>query len=908
MTAWPGQEVTPTTRRGTFIPNPADARAEQAAANDAVRTDIAVSEAEAKARERASGFDATEGERKAAAFLIRALGANQSYEAQDIGPRNMVGQFFKDNFPNLLNTLPAAIGNSDARQVADSAQDEFIAASLRQDSGAAIPPEELERQRRIYFPMPGDNEDAIAAKAEARRRAVEGLRQSSGRLLGQTEERWNAMQGARQPDMVGRIPRGSEIEFNVDRWGKDGFDRNAALLDIYGVTPNQEAAISAFWNANRGNSSLTPDAVKSFYRGLGLPSVPSDDAIAQAIDSAKQGASFTGYDTSAAEQAWRQRLETEAARRGQMGAIDLAGQGLQAGLGDEAAGAGGAISALLTGGDPAEGYRFENDLRDLQLEQARAASGAAGVGAELLGNAASLGIATRIPSTARAAVREGAAAGAVPGFGYGEGADESLVGAGLGAAGGAALGRLFAPRGPRPPTPGGQVMQAADDLNAQFGTNIRPLPADVGGPMTRRATGAAAQMPLGASPIIRAGQAVTTEGEAARNAIAALVAAPREIESAGQQALSGAQKWLKTSGTRVNSLYTRARNASEGVAVPLTNARRVLDEQIAELEATPGGAPGVADLKALRDEISGGYTVDAIKRMRTTLRDRFMGDGIRRSDIERRVGTIIDAAEQDVADGLIAAGRPEAAQAWTKAAAAARDRIQTIDNVLAPVIGRRGDAPRSGEQIMDAIGRMAKGDNAKLARFVAALPRDEAASVRANVIGRLGTTNADASDFSLARFLAQWEKMTPGAKRTLFGGELTEALDKLGTVAGGAKEAQRFANFSNTGSTMGMLATGGLGVSAFSNPVLAIGGLAAQYGLGRLLASPGFARWLSRVRKNPQAAQRHVEGLSRIAAAESAIAADALGLQRQLAAAFDQGALPLAAQPSDSRETGAAAR
>src|SRR5690606_34435241 len=132
-----------------------------------------------------------------------------------------------------------------------------------------------------------------------------------------------------------------------------------------------------------------------------------------------------------------------------------------------------------------------------------------------------------------------------------------------------------------------------------------------------------------------------------------------------------------------------------------------------------------------------------------------------------------------------AAGKTEAAQAWTAASAEARKRLQVIDNVLAPIIGKRGDAPRSGEQIMKAIDGLSRTNNARLAQFIKALPAEESAAVRATVIGRLGTKNAEGTDFTLGQFLSQWEKMTPGAKRTMFGGELTEALDKLATVAGG---------------------------------------------------------------------------------------------------------------------------
>lgn len=142
-------------------------------------------ENERRQREQDAGIaaQAAEAERKAAAFFIRALGSNRSYEGTGVGPRSYVGETLHDWAPSLLNQLPSGVGNSPERQVADSAQDEFIAASLRQDSGAAIPEEELERQRRIYFPQPGDGPEVIAQKGAARRRALEGLINSAGRAL-----------------------------------------------------------------------------------------------------------------------------------------------------------------------------------------------------------------------------------------------------------------------------------------------------------------------------------------------------------------------------------------------------------------------------------------------------------------------------------------------------------------------------------------------------------------------------------------------------------------------------------------------------------------------------------------------------------------------------------------------------
>ena len=60
------------------------------------------------------------------------------------------------------------------------AQRAFTEARLRKDSGAAIPPEEFESDKKTYFPQPGDSAEVIAQKAASREVALNALRVASG--------------------------------------------------------------------------------------------------------------------------------------------------------------------------------------------------------------------------------------------------------------------------------------------------------------------------------------------------------------------------------------------------------------------------------------------------------------------------------------------------------------------------------------------------------------------------------------------------------------------------------------------------------------------------------------------------------------------------------------------------------
>lgn len=116
-----------------------------------------------------------EGERTASMYLKRTEASNAI-----AGPFEeklaRLGRQFDVQMPNLLRSAEG--------QRYRQAQDEFINASLRRESGAAIQPSEYERYARIYFVMPGDTRDTILQKQEARRRVIEGFRTDAGNLQG----------------------------------------------------------------------------------------------------------------------------------------------------------------------------------------------------------------------------------------------------------------------------------------------------------------------------------------------------------------------------------------------------------------------------------------------------------------------------------------------------------------------------------------------------------------------------------------------------------------------------------------------------------------------------------------------------------------------------------------------------
>ena len=88
---------------------------------------------------------------------------------------------FKQNID--LFGAPEMLANyvrSPEGQIYRQAQENWISANLRKESGAAIPEEEMEREIKKWFPQPGDDPKTIAKKNAARKTAARGMQKAAG--------------------------------------------------------------------------------------------------------------------------------------------------------------------------------------------------------------------------------------------------------------------------------------------------------------------------------------------------------------------------------------------------------------------------------------------------------------------------------------------------------------------------------------------------------------------------------------------------------------------------------------------------------------------------------------------------------------------------------------------------------
>jgi hypothetical protein len=119
----------------------------------------------------------TEAERKNAGFYSRALEASKNLDVleKDMASKGLFGQAWMDYAPNFAQ--------SEGNQSQIQAQRAFTEARLRRDSGAAIPPQEFENDKKMYFPQPGDTPKVLEQKRKAREKALAGMLTGAGRAM-----------------------------------------------------------------------------------------------------------------------------------------------------------------------------------------------------------------------------------------------------------------------------------------------------------------------------------------------------------------------------------------------------------------------------------------------------------------------------------------------------------------------------------------------------------------------------------------------------------------------------------------------------------------------------------------------------------------------------------------------------
>lgn len=162
----------------------------------------------------------TEAQGKATAYYSRAQMALQQLQAAGGSPPGAFAQF-ADELP--LGIGQHLIGDSDQQQL--TARRAFIAAILRQESGAAISQGEFNSYNKLYFDQTGDSKKTRQNKADLRKSALDALRIEAGPGADKLPGNGGTQQTARRTAPAGATrtatgPNGEKIALVNGQWVK----------------------------------------------------------------------------------------------------------------------------------------------------------------------------------------------------------------------------------------------------------------------------------------------------------------------------------------------------------------------------------------------------------------------------------------------------------------------------------------------------------------------------------------------------------------------------------------------------------------------------------------------------------------------------------------------------------------
>lgn len=378
---------------------------------------------------------------------------------------------------------------------------------------------------------------------------------------------------------------------------------------------------------------------------------------------------------------------------------------------------------------------------------------------------------------------------------------------------------------------------------------------------------------------------------------ATLDALTPEISAADR--LANAKAAVGDAEKRVAAANAALANPAERRATQqeLSDASKLLDEAqfLADAERR-----GVATGKPEKGEISW----DDLRRLRSIVgeiigKPSLASEGAEDAAMRRFYG----ALSEDLRATAEKQG-PAALKAFERANSYARARANRIERVIKPILGDKYEnAPEDSMRVLKSWSKAKGGDFASVAQAFRSLPENEASTVRASIFDAMGAASKGRQDksgevFSPADFMTHWNDISGRAKSVLFTPEHRRAVDQIVTLAEGMKASAKYANTSKTGIAVGGASTAG---SLMANPILGTLYIAGQFGTGKLLGSPRFAKWLASFGRKPNesAFRDHVKRLTVVARAEPAIAGDVLNLQRRLTEAFSPARLAADEAPDD---------
>ena len=380
----------------------------------------------------------------------------------------------------------------------------------------------------------------------------------------------------------------------------------------------------------------------------------------------------------------------------------------------------------------------------------------------------------------------------------------------------------------------------------------------MGGAMPGRIASVGSDSAITAGRFVDDSARVVDEIAGAREGVAATVGGGTEAVHAGEALVKGANNFLDVhmrGGSRGPNSRSVAEILFENVGkhipgdtmIDVQNTAKALDGFLSQFPNLQNVAKdlGIDKWRGWVDDItaSGGQLqwkeVSALRSMIGEAIGKMSGPMANKS--QGQIKQIYGALSEDLGTAARQAG-PDATRAWQRAQDHYSKVSKTRDEALDLIFKAEGQ-PEKVYNNLYALGTdKGRANIGKLREIRNAMPAEAWQTVVSTVIRRMGTQG---DDFSPAKFVTEWQKLSKPAKEVLFSGRkvpagLRKAMDDLVMVADSSKGAEALLNRSRSGQNAINFTTGlGAGAAALTGDIVNIA-IALGIGAGARITAVGM--------------------------------------------------------------------
>jgi hypothetical protein len=361
---------------------------------------------------------------------------------------------------------------------------------------------------------------------------------------------------------------------------------------------------------------------------------------------------------------------------------------------------------------------------------------------------------------------------------------------------------------------------------------------------------------------------------------------PVTQQEAGALIQKGAKEYVSKFKNVSRKMYDKLdKYISPNETININNTNRLLRDQIQEFAESPelqrriaGSTSGriLQDILADADKFNGKLPYKSLKKYRSIVGEE-LGDqftiGDRNRDLLKR---IYGSLSEDMSNTFSQKGSA-AMRSFERANNFYREGATKIEDSLQRIIN--SDAP---ETIYRYALSGTKLGGTRINNIMKSISNEEKDILRSTVINRIGFQEST-GEFSPAKFLTEFNKISPEAKNAIFSTEQRTSLNNFAKVIERIKKVDATGNFSNTTphAILGLLGAGALGGVTGGAPggIMAVGtALGAANITARLMTSHKFINWLAdaTTKQTPGVLSKHLEKLGIIASRNKELRKDIL--------------------------------